>query len=390
MILMWLGSFVIILFGLLESQKQISKLFVNLQKNFYEKGFESSFIKMLTSALDVVLLEASPQKSLYSAMALYNLRVLNLRSSVLIMSLSTLGAWWMLILGLLFLNLNGFFILGICAIAYVGVWKAPRAEIVLKWIFGTGLFLLGGEMLLQRSSVLQTLLGQSELAFALADGRFGAVLTILGVSVLLSLVIQVEFWSVVLALGLLVTSMISFNGALALVAGERMGRMLLFWWRSRSLNQDCRRVGWQFSLASCVGVLIGFFVAGEARSVFDLGFSVDLSSFQDKTLQFMFLFAVILFFQCVAQMAWGHFGCQVKVDELQDPHYINPAWKDYGLLSEAAMLWGQTKVHKRLGEIRYHLQGLGTLQSGQVPGPIQERLRAEEEQLSVLDQSLKG
>lgn len=390
MILMWLGSLVLMLFGLTESQKQVSVFFSRLQKDFYHKGFETTTLKMFARALDVVILEASPQKSLYSGLALYNLRVLSLRASALIMCLSTLGVWWVLILGLLFLSFNGFFLLGLSGLSLIGAWKAPRAQNLLKWVFATGVFLVGGETMLKNSSVIQTLLGQSDLAFFLVDGRFGAVLGILLAGVLLSFVIQVEFWSLVLALSLLVTSTLSFNGALALVAGERIGRVVLFWWRSRGLNQECRRIGWQFSLASIVGVLLGFVIAGEFRSVFYLGFSSDLSSFQDKSLQFVLLFAVILGVQCFVQMIWGHFGSQAQVDEMQEPKYFSPDWKEIGLLSETAMGWARDKVHKRLSEIRYHLQGLGSMKEGQVPEHIQSRLKVEEEQLSLLDQSLKA
>lgn len=390
MILMWLGSFVLMMFGLTESQKQIGLLFKDLQKKFYENGFESGFFKTFMNVLNVVLLEGSPQRSLYSGLALYNLRILNLRSSALIMCLSSVGAWWALLLGLLFLSFNGFFLLGLCALGFVGVWVAPRAQILLRWIFATGVFLVGGESLLRNSSILQTLLGQGEWAYTLADGRFGAVFLLLLAGVIISFLVQIEFWSLLLALALLATSTISFNGALGLVAGERIGRMLLFWWRSRLLNQECRRVGWQFVVASIVGVIVGFFVAGEARNVLDFGFSSDLSSFQDKLLQFVLLYALILFCQLVGQMMWGHFGSQVKVDELQEAKYFPSSWKDYGLLSEGAATWAQGRIHKRLSEIRYHLQGLGSLQPGQVPEPVQARLREEEKQLGLLDQSLRA
>ncbi|WP_413943969.1 hypothetical protein [Bdellovibrio sp. HCB-162] len=389
MILMWLGSFVLMMFGLTESQKHAAAFFAKLQKSFFEKGFETTTAKIFVRALDVVVLEASPQKSLYSGLALYNLRILNLRASNLIMCLSILGAWWVLILGLLFLSFNGFFLLGLCALGLIGVWQAPKAKLLLKWIFAVGVFLVGGETMLRNSSVVQTVLGQSDLAFFLADGRFGAVIGILLASVLISFIIQVEFWSLAMALSLLLTNTISFNGALALVAGERIGRMILFWWRSRGLNQDCRRIGWQLSAVSIVGVIIGFLVAGEARSYFDLGFGSDLSAFQDKSLQFVLLFGVILFVQFFAQMIWGHFGSLAKVDELQDAKYFPPKWGEFELLSPTAMSWAKEKVHKRLSEIRYHLQGLGTLKEGQVPEHIQARLKLEEQQLSLLDQSLK-
>lgn len=390
MILMWLGSFVLMMFGLTESQKHAAAFFANLQKNFFEKGFDVNTTKMFVRALDVVVLEASPQRSLYTGLALYNLRILNLRTSNLIMCLSTLGAWWVLILGLLFLSFNGFFLLGLCTLGLIGAWKAPKAKLLLKWVFATGVFLIGGETMLRNSTVVQTILGQSDLAFFLADGRFGAVLGILIASILMSFIVQVEFWSLALALSLLLTNTLSFNGALALVAGERIARMLLFWWRSRSLNQDCRRIGFQLSMVSILGVLIGFLVAGEARNLFYLGFSSDLSSFQDKSLQFVMLFAVILVLQFFAQMVWGHFGSLAKVDELQDAKYFPASWADFELLSPAAMTWAKDRVHKRLSEIRYHLQGLQSLKEGQVPEHIQARLKLEEQQLSALDQSLKA
>lgn len=384
MILMWLGSFVLMLFGLQESQKALSAYLANLQKAFWDKGLDATFGQMLVRALDVVILEASPSKTLYSGMALRNLKVLGLRSSILVMCLSILGGWWALLLGLLFLSFNGFFLLGLCVIVFFNFGATAKLRHLLRLIFASGVFLIGGEMMLRNSSVIQTLLGQSDFAFMLADGRFGAVLGLLAISMVLSLFVQVEFWSMALGLSLLVTNVLSFNGALALVAGERAGRMLLFWWQTRNLDQECRRLGAQLSGVSIAGVLFGFGVAGELRNLFYLGFSSDLTVVQDKSLQFVFMLVVILFFQFVAQMAWGHFAAKAQAEEIAEAKYLPVSWVTQDMMSPIAWVWAKEKVQKRLSEIRYHLQGLGTLKEGQVPETVQSRLKDEEQQLSQL------
>ncbi|ASD64884.1 hypothetical protein B9G79_15585 [Bdellovibrio bacteriovorus] len=380
---MWLGSFVLMLLGLYLSQKYVAVVFSNLQKSFLEKGLETTLGKMFIRAVDVVVLEASPQKSLYSGLALLNLRVLGTRPSVLLMCLSTLGAWWVLILGLLFMSFNGNFLLGLAGVGLLTVFMSVQVKNILGWVLGTGLFLVGGESMLRNASILMTTLGQSELAYFLADGRFPTVIALFCLAALISLIVQLEFWSLALALGLLLTNTISFNAALGLVAGERVGRMIFFWWQSRSLNQECRRVGSQFAMVSASGAFLGMMVAGEVRTFLNLGFTTGTAGAQDKTLQFVLLFALILTVQFVAQMIWGHFGGNAKVDEMQASRYFGPTWKRWELLSSTVMTWAREKVHKRHSEIRYHLQGLGSLKEGQVPEHIQARLKAEEEQLNL-------
>ncbi len=383
MILMWLGSFVLMLLGLYLSQKYVAVVFSNLQKSFLEKGLETTLGKMFIRAVDVVVLEASPQKSLYSGLALLNLRVLGTRPSVLLMCLSTLGAWWVLILGLLFMSFNGNFLLGLAGVGLLTVFMSAQVKNILGLVLGTGLFLVGGESMLRNASILMTTLGQSELAYFLADGRFPTVIALFCLAALISLIVQLEFWSLALALGLLLTNTISFNAALGLVAGERVGRMIFFWWQSRSLNQECRRVGSQFAMVSASGAFLGMMIAGEVRTFLNLGFTTGTAGAQDKTLQFVLLFALILTVQFVAQMIWGHFGGNAKVDEMQASRYFGPTWKRWELLSSTVMTWAREKVHKRHSEIRYHLQGLGSLKEGQVPEHIQARLKAEEEQLNL-------
>lgn len=313
MILMWLGSFVLMMFGLTESQKHVALFFSDLHKGLLAKGIEGNIGTMFLRSLGVSLMEASPQSTLKSGMGLCNSQGAS-RGSILLMCLSSLGAWWVLILGFLFLSFSGQFVLGFCAVGLITAWLTPKFELFLKWLFAFGVFLIGGEMMLRNSSIIQTLLGQGDLAFYLADGRFLPVMGIMLVGVLLTLFVQAEFWSLALALALLVTNTLSFNGALGLVAGERIGQMILFWWRSRSLSLDCQRIGWQLTVSSIVGIFVGFLIVGEARSVFYFGFSSDLSSLQYKSFQFVILFSLILFFQWIAQMLWGHFASQAFLE----------------------------------------------------------------------------
>ncbi|UYL10095.1 hypothetical protein B9G69_005825 [Bdellovibrio sp. SKB1291214] len=386
MILMWLGSFVLMMFGLTMSQKYAALLFQGFQKYFLDKNLDQpKMIKMFQYCLDVVLLEVSPQKSLYAGMGLYNLRVLSLRPAVLVMCLSTIGAWWVALLGMLFLSFNGSFLLGLCVLGLISSVLTPKTRTVLQWIMGTGIFLIGGELVLKNSNVLIMALGQSEFAFFLADGRIVSIVSILLAAALISLVVRVEFWSLALGLSLLFVNAISINGAIALVAGERIGRMLLFWWHTRSLNQDCRRVGMQFSLASILGTILGLLLAGEVRVTMNMGYTSEMTAYQDKSVQFVLLFLIILGVEFVAQMVWGHFGGATKVDEIQDAKYISAVWFSEEYASAGVYQWAKAKIHKRLSEVRYHMQGLNSLQQGQVPEHIQLRLKAEEAELTKIE-----
>lgn len=385
MILMWLGSFVLMMFGLSSSQNYVADFFVTLQGKFLNKGLDSDFKKMLIRSLDIVVLEASPQKSLYSGISFYNLRVLGLRSSVLVMCLSTLGAWWILLLGFLFMSFNSLFLLGLCSLGLLSSLITKKIEKVLGWIFSTGIFLLGGEIMLRNSSILQSTLGESDLVFFLSDGRFPAVFSLLGVAIAISFVVQIEFWSLPLALGLLFTNVLSLNGALGLLAGERIGRMLLFWWHTRNLSEDCRQLGRQFAVVSALGAILGLFIAGAVRESLSFGYSSGLASFQDKSLQFLILFMIILATQFIAQMVWGHFAAQREQAPQQQPQYISDVWFRRDYFSSGCMKWIKGKIHNRLSEIRYHVQGLGTLKEGQVPEHIQVRLKTEEMALQKIE-----
>lgn len=385
MILMWLGSFVLMVFGLTESQKYIGELLRNFQETVLNKGLDGSLKKILVRCLGLVLAEAAPVKALYSGMAFFNLRIVGVRSSALLMCLSTLGAWWALILGFLFLKVNGFFILGLCFFGFLYKGSSREIRLFFRWLFAVSLFLVGGEMTMRQANIVQTMLGQSDLAFALADGRFLSVMNILVVGALLTFLFEVEFWSLAFALALMLTNILSVNGALGLFAGERIGQMILFWWRTRGLNKDCQRLGQQFSMVSSISTIVGLFAVVELRNYFYIGLSNDVSFFQNRSFQFMVLVAFILGFQLVAQMIWGHFSSLVVADEIQEPKYFSVKnWRNSKLLSDTFMLWASTKIKQRLSEIRYHLQGLNAIKQGQIPETLQARLKEEEHQLSRL------
>lgn len=384
MILMWLGSFVLLLVGLFIFQQKIGALFADVQKHILEKGFSTATLSLFVQSLAVDVLEGSSQRAAYSAMGLLNLRILAVRPAVLLMCLSPLAALPVLGLSSLFLGFNGSLLLGLCIFAFFKFWRSKQIEEGFGLLFGAGLFLIGSEMLLRQARILQTLLTDADLVFFVSDGRFGAVLTLMLLAFALGLFIHMEFWSLALALALLSTGMISYNGALGLLLGERLAAAALMWWRTRSLNQECRTLGWQFAAVSAGTALLGFWMAGEARPFLELGFSLESTAAQEKVSSLVSLFSLMLAVQLLGLMIWGHFAGHRKTDELQEPRYIKSFWLERGFFSQGQKSWAQERVHKRLSEIRYHLAGLKSLKEGQVPDHIQSRLQEEERQLSAL------
>lgn len=363
MILMWLGSYALMLFGLTQCLAALEGLMSPLSRYFL----------LQKKGVGLSLTLASPRQSLFSAMALYNLRIISQSQAVLLMCLCNLGFWAVFLIGCLYLNFNGYFLLGIASVSFLASFLTEKLQPWLRLIFFLGLFLVGAEALLKNASVLQSLLGLSDGAFFLADGRLPAVLMLFALAALGGLIIRIEYWSLALGLSLLVTNVMSFNGALALFLGEQVANVLLLWYRSRRLNQVCCTLSWQWGLVSFIFLCGGFFFAAELRPY--LGY-------QGKAFSYLLLTGVILGIQTLGLMFWGHFASRSKVDEMQDIRYIGSAWVKENLLPEPVKQWAQEQVQKRLSEIRYHLAGLGTLKEGQVPNNLQDRLRTEEKVLA--------
>lgn len=371
----------LMIFSLTESQKQMSRLFSVWQTGVYEKSLDTVFEKMLPRSLLISFFEASPKRTLQTGLALYNLRILGKRPSVLLMGLCNLSAWWILLLGFLFMNVSGLMLVGISSLSLVSFLNFPRLRASLRLLLWTGLFLVGAELMLRNSAILQSVLGESSLAFWLADGRWAAVFALFLFTAVLGLFIQAEFWSLCLALVLLLTSTVSFNGALALLAGERCARGILFWWSGRRLNKDCRQISSKIGFSLALGAAVGLVVALLVKILFNFGGSFGMESAQERLFQMMIGFVVILFMQFVVQMTIGHFVAQGEVDELQEALYFPPHWLRSDRLSKGAMRWSRSMVAKRIQEIRYHLQGLATYKQGQIPDHLQARLKNEEEEL---------
>ncbi len=379
-----IGTFYLMLLMLQFSQKEMAHFFSGWQKKILASSLDAPFKKMLPRALLLVLTEASPQRTQMTSLAFYNLRILGKRPSLLLMALSNLGAWWILILTLLFMNVNAVMLVGVFVLPALLMRKIKWVGPLFAVLFSTALFFVLSESLVRQLASLPAMMGESEIVFWLADGRFSAVLGLAFVAILLTFLIQVEFWSVCLALALLFSSIISFNGALALFAGERIARGILFAWSGRILNQDCRLISREEGIAASVGAGLGLWVTLYLREVTDLGRSFGISEAQGRLFDFALGLVLILFVQFCVQMFVNHFAVQKKVDEFQDIRYYPGTWYHGGRMSKAGAEWGRQQIAKRIQEIRYHIQGLATFKEGQIPDHVQGRLRKEEEELAKL------
>jgi hypothetical protein len=140
-----------------------------------------------------------------------------------------------------------------------------------------------------------------------------SVLTLLLCSAVASVFIQIEFFFLILAFSLLPVHILSMNGALGLIAGEQIGSLLLFWFKTRNTNErrDITLYS-QFSLVYGIGTLGGLLVSGEMKSFYYLGSSGEISAPLDLSLKLLFLFSILWLVRFLLLMSWGHFFIRFK------------------------------------------------------------------------------
>lgn len=283
MIFFWLGAWALMLYGLRETQMSFARLARHTSQN--------SFLKIAA--------EVSPKHSLKHGLDLY--RRGSKHEGLLLMSFSFLGAWLVFLLASLFLNVQGVLFLAVGALGFVNFINFPRRKDFFGVFWGAGIFLMAAEFLLRQSTVLQSLLGETEFAFMMVDGRAPAVLALASAGLIGGLIFRQQFWSLTLGLSLLAASYISFNGAMALYAGEAMGILLLWAWRARG---DGPLKIW--TAISAAGIFVGFFLTWYAKEFFGWGSSFGMSGATERFDAFLWCALLITLIHAFFQMVAGH------------------------------------------------------------------------------------
>ncbi len=384
MIFFWIGSLTLMLISAFLVSKNTVVFLANFQNKLLKSSLEKDFQSMLIRSLLLVLATPSHSRLLNSVVSIFNLRILGKRASVLLLAVSNVSAWLPLLLIFAFMQINAYFILAIAILFLFVPKKFKKMHEIFLIVTFCAIFLNAAEHIMKYSASLQMSLGDSAWAFFLADGRLPAVLSLFVITFVLSLFIHFEFWSAYLALALLMGSTISMNGAIALIAAERAAAYLKLIWTARKLNQETRNVAFVMGLSGFFGALLALFVGLFVKDIMQMNSGYGLDAGYLRGSQLGFYLIVILFVQFAVLMTVGHFLAQKEMDELQEIKYLPAEFIFSDETSPGFQVWISEKIQQRLQEIRYHNQGLSTYKEGQIPVPIQERLKAEEKALAQI------
>lgn len=381
MIMMWLGAMVVMVGGLSLFRWGVGQCFVGLQKRFLHLSAPVSIFKMLLTAKLCAVGQGSKLQTQYSAVALLSSRCFSKRYAVLLLCLSAAGLWTTMAGFFLAWQLSGEILLVVAMGVYLYCRWTDKKLSLFFLILGLGGFLTGAQWALQKQSILLSVLGESEFHFLLADGRFPAQLLWLGVTFVLTLVIEIESWAAVTALILLVAGSLSLNGAVAMILGEMLAQEWMLFWRSRKLNPDTQRLVRSYALASAIGLVLAFFAAGVLREGFAWSFTFAGNPLTEKSWQFLSLYVVIVSVQTLGVLIWGHFAAQKQADEVQKGEYFPVQWISKGLVSLPVFDFIFAKLKERLALLRAQKKDLDTQERARIPAAY---LQAHEQEIARL------
>ena len=367
MILMWLGSIALMFFGMELFRSGVSDLLAPLQKRFLNLPEPTGVMNMVATTKLCNLGQGSFLQGQYGAIALLNSRSFSRHYAILLLCLSSAGLWTTILgIGLAW-QMSGEVFISAALVIYIAVFWLNRGKNLFKSILGLGVFLSAAEWALQKQSILLSLLGESDLHFLLADGRFTAQIVWLCAAFALTLVIGIESWAAFLALTLLVAGSLSLNGAVAFVIGELLAHVWMLWWRSRKLNQDVQSVAKAYAVSATVGLIIAFFLAGELREIFSWTYSTEISQIGERSLQFLLLYLVVIIAQALPVLGWGHFAARKKYDEVQKGEYFSTRWISQGLVSNSILDYIFKKLNERLHLLIDQRKKLNEDEKAQIP-----------------------
>lgn len=260
-------------------------------KNEWRNGI-SFFLQNLIPSLQ----KKSWQKALFST-------EMNLRKQAIQICLSPLALWPIFLFAAFSLSVNGLFFVGLAVVLQMifNLWK-KSFSLDFRFLFTFGLSLFLFESCVQFSS--QLFIGAHEIPgmFFLSQGDLTNIIILFATAFAVTLLLQLEFLFFLLALILLMSGVLAFDNALAMISGEIMAMFVLF-----TFKADGRRQVLLYSLLGTVLSMLYFlFMLFFKQEVFGLDVGGSLQS-QGRLIALISYFLGFYFIWTGLTLVLGHF-----------------------------------------------------------------------------------
>ncbi|MFN8791406.1 MAG: hypothetical protein ACK5Y2_08135 [Bdellovibrionales bacterium] len=324
---------------------------------------ESGTRDLILKVLQVVTRNLSPQMSMAQGLLDFELKIRSFREALMIVAFQKMGLIFVGALLALTLEVEAMIAVFVVASA-IFLWRQQNPS---RWI---QILLLGacfwGLFHWAYRSVHSFLFldGGSELAFFLADGRLGAAVALMLIAFFVTLVLRFEFWTLFLAALLYFAGAIPVTNGLALILGEELAWVGLWWWGARSSSSVSRVVFRQVAILTAA-VALGFFVFALMLRGAGLFESSIWGSILDKKIFFFALWSSWQLLISIVLSVWGHFRANSSLFESSDlepisfPPWLMGAsfWGYKGWLPEQRS-WRRQRIEQKVQTLQSHLKAL--------------------------------
>jgi len=318
---------------------------------------------LIFKVLQVVSRNLSPQTSVAQGLLDFELKIRSFREALMIVAFQKVGLVFVGALLILALEVEVMVAVFVLASA-IFLWRQQNPS---RWI---QTLLLGacfwGLFHVAYRSVHSFLFldGGSELAFFLADGRLGASLALMLIAFLVTLVLRFEFWALFLAALFYFAGAVPITNGLALILGEELAWVVLWWWGARS-SSSVSRVAFREVAILTTAAGLGFFVFAlilRGAGTFE---SSIWGSLLDKKVFFFALWSSWQIFISVILSVWGHFRAKSslfensEIEPIDFPPWLLGAsfWGYKGWLSEQRS-WRRQRMEQKVQTLQSHLKAL--------------------------------
>lgn len=378
-----LGLILLMTWNLQRASLAAGALFAPVRRRF-SPGPKDGTIALVIAAVVQALSHPSPFAQRLQAVLAQGYRLRSWRVNLMQACFADLGIWLWLLIAATYLSFGGVFVAAsagiLLALGGLAGARAARLRPLAAVVFHVGVLLVVGESV-ARFAIGWRDASTGELATWLADNRPLAVLALTIAMAVFSAVIGFEGAALVAALVGLSTGMLSLNGAVAFVWGERLGLAIRLAAQARGQVPSVRRLARLNLGATAVAVPIAWLLLGFLRDF--LGLEGGFGNAPMLLQNFVSLTASTTLPFLAAAGAVGHFAAKKTPDDLMERAALPTAWLESPLAGTADLAELREGLRARAGELSRLNGGFTEDEWKKVPPPV--RQASEREQAHVQD-----